>query len=173
MPGFDGTGPRGKGPMIGRGEGYCASYSAPGYANPVPRMGGVATICVTTCPEPPTTRELCRPLTQRVGFDYIRSTGRKQRSSPHPTWNTLLLSGRMRGLCTSMLDGAIKMPSLVAIGEERSGCRRREAQPSALATLASITHGFVERRVSLRAVELSPTLQDFDERTSLSLRGNL
>jgi hypothetical protein len=24
MPGFDGTGPRGRGPMTGRGEGYCA-----------------------------------------------------------------------------------------------------------------------------------------------------
>jgi hypothetical protein len=24
MPGFDGTGPRGKGPMSGHGEGYCA-----------------------------------------------------------------------------------------------------------------------------------------------------
>lgn len=24
MPGFDGTGPRGQGPMSGRGEGYCA-----------------------------------------------------------------------------------------------------------------------------------------------------
>jgi hypothetical protein len=46
MPGFDGTGPRGEGPMTGRGEGYCAlvlpseAGSAPyGYAglqgNPV------------------------------------------------------------------------------------------------------------------------------------------
>jgi hypothetical protein len=24
MPGFDGTGPRGRGPLTGRGEGYCA-----------------------------------------------------------------------------------------------------------------------------------------------------
>jgi hypothetical protein len=24
MPGYDGTGPRGQGPMSGRGEGYCA-----------------------------------------------------------------------------------------------------------------------------------------------------
>jgi len=39
MPGFDGAGPRGKGPMIGCGERYCAGYNAPGYANPVPRMG--------------------------------------------------------------------------------------------------------------------------------------
>ena len=38
MPGFDGTGPQGQGPMTGRGEGYCAvkipeSGQAPyGYA---------------------------------------------------------------------------------------------------------------------------------------------
>jgi len=31
MPGFDGTGPRGMGPMTGRGEGYCAfTIPAPG-----------------------------------------------------------------------------------------------------------------------------------------------
>ena len=35
MPGGDGTGPRGMGPMTGRAAGYCAGYSVPGYANPV------------------------------------------------------------------------------------------------------------------------------------------
>lgn len=34
MPGGDGTGPAGMGPMTGRGAGYCAGYSAPGFANP-------------------------------------------------------------------------------------------------------------------------------------------
>jgi len=29
MPGFDGTGPRGLGPMTGRGEGYCALVLPP------------------------------------------------------------------------------------------------------------------------------------------------
>lgn len=33
MPGGDRTGPAGMGPMTGRGAGYCAGYSAPGYAN--------------------------------------------------------------------------------------------------------------------------------------------
>ncbi len=33
MPRGDGTGPMGMGPMTGRGAGYCAGYSAPGYAN--------------------------------------------------------------------------------------------------------------------------------------------
>ena len=33
MPGFDGTGPRGMGPMTGRGEGYCA------FMFPSPRTG--------------------------------------------------------------------------------------------------------------------------------------
>ncbi len=35
MPRGDGTGPGGMGPMTGRGAGYCAGYSAPGYVNPV------------------------------------------------------------------------------------------------------------------------------------------
>jgi len=39
MPGGDGTGPGGMGPMTGRAAGYCAGYSAPGYANPVGGRG--------------------------------------------------------------------------------------------------------------------------------------
>ncbi|HIE34533.1 MAG TPA: hypothetical protein EYP86_05280 [Candidatus Altiarchaeales archaeon] len=39
MPGGDGTGPLGEGPMTGRKAGFCAGYSMPGYANPVPRLG--------------------------------------------------------------------------------------------------------------------------------------
>lgn len=39
MPAGDGTGPRGMGPMTGRGTGYCAGYGAPGYANPAPGRG--------------------------------------------------------------------------------------------------------------------------------------
>ena len=33
MPGGDGTGPMGAGPMTGRAAGYCAGYGMPGYAN--------------------------------------------------------------------------------------------------------------------------------------------
>jgi hypothetical protein len=33
MPGRDGTGPVGMGPMTGRGAGFCAGYPNPGYAN--------------------------------------------------------------------------------------------------------------------------------------------
>jgi len=39
MPGGDRTGPGGMGPMTGRAAGYCAGYSAPGYANPVAGRG--------------------------------------------------------------------------------------------------------------------------------------
>lgn len=35
MPGGDRTGPRGAGPITGRGAGYCAGYAIPGYMNPV------------------------------------------------------------------------------------------------------------------------------------------
>jgi hypothetical protein len=33
MPFGDGTGPRGMGPMTGRGAGYCAGSGIPGFAN--------------------------------------------------------------------------------------------------------------------------------------------
>lgn len=33
MPRGDGTGPRGLGPMTGRGAGFCTGYRAPGYMN--------------------------------------------------------------------------------------------------------------------------------------------
>ncbi len=39
MPFGDRTGPNGLGPMTGRGAGYCAGYSTPGYANPVGSRG--------------------------------------------------------------------------------------------------------------------------------------
>ena len=34
MPGGDGTGPMGMGPMTGRGAGYCAGNAMPGYTTP-------------------------------------------------------------------------------------------------------------------------------------------
>ena len=39
MPGGDRTGPLGRGPMTGRGAGYCAGYSEPGFAILIPRRG--------------------------------------------------------------------------------------------------------------------------------------
>jgi len=39
MPWGDGTGPMGRGPMTGRGAGFCAGYNVPGYANPVSAWG--------------------------------------------------------------------------------------------------------------------------------------
>ena len=40
MPGGDGTGPMGAGPMTGRGAGFCAGYPVPGYMNPIGGRGG-------------------------------------------------------------------------------------------------------------------------------------
>ncbi len=40
MPGGDGTGPGGMGPMTGRAAGYCAGYPVPGYMNPYGGRGG-------------------------------------------------------------------------------------------------------------------------------------
>lgn len=39
MPGGDGTGPGGMGPMTGRAAGYCAGYPIPGYMNPIGGRG--------------------------------------------------------------------------------------------------------------------------------------
>ena len=39
MPGGDGTGPAGMGPMTGRAAGYCAGYPMAGYMNPIPGRG--------------------------------------------------------------------------------------------------------------------------------------
>jgi hypothetical protein len=36
MPFGDGTGPLGLGPMTGRGAGFCAGYSRPGFASMMP-----------------------------------------------------------------------------------------------------------------------------------------
>ena len=40
MPRGDRTGPAGAGPMTGRGLGYCAGYSTPGFTKGYPRGGG-------------------------------------------------------------------------------------------------------------------------------------
>jgi hypothetical protein len=39
MPRGDGRGPAGAGPMTGRGAGFCAGYSIPGYLNRGPGLG--------------------------------------------------------------------------------------------------------------------------------------
>jgi len=39
MPGGDGTGPGGMGPMTGRAAGYCAGYPVPGFMNAIPGRG--------------------------------------------------------------------------------------------------------------------------------------
>jgi hypothetical protein len=39
MPRGDTTGPFGAGPMTGRGAGFCAGYSLPGYMNPIGGYG--------------------------------------------------------------------------------------------------------------------------------------
>ncbi len=40
MPGGDGTGPNSRGPMTGRGAGFCAGFGMPGHANSGGRGSG-------------------------------------------------------------------------------------------------------------------------------------
>lgn len=47
MPGYDGTGPRGRGPMTGRGEGYCVVEMSDDAVQPEAGLGGQAGAPVT------------------------------------------------------------------------------------------------------------------------------
>ena len=84
MPGFDGTGPRGQGPMTGRGEGYCAlvlplpdEESAPyGYAG----LQGTPVRLETPAPWPPVWRRVVGwlPMEMRLGRAFGRGRGRRR-----------------------------------------------------------------------------------------------
>lgn len=61
MPAFDGTGPRGMGPMTGRGEGYCAiAFPSPGTGRAPYGYVGLAGIPV----------RLARSPVEGVGVSY-------------------------------------------------------------------------------------------------------
>ena len=60
MPGGDGTGPAGMGPMTGGAFGYCAGYPVPGYMNPVRNSISYGV----------------NPIPGRGGFGYGRGWGR-------------------------------------------------------------------------------------------------
>jgi hypothetical protein len=64
MPGFDGTGPRGLGPMTGRGEGYCAiAIPSPGTARAPYGYAGLAGVPVGLALSP----------AEGMGYPYGRS----------------------------------------------------------------------------------------------------
>lgn len=86
MPAFDGTGPRGLGPMTGRGEGYCAlvlpspgttgvPYGYAGLSGAPVRSGyPYETQSVPVTPYPPL---LAWPrLRMRFGWGFVRGRGR-------------------------------------------------------------------------------------------------
>jgi hypothetical protein len=50
MPGYDGTGPRGRGPMTGRGGGYCMLKIPQSYDEPQTGFAGVSGKAVTLLP---------------------------------------------------------------------------------------------------------------------------
>jgi len=79
MPRFDGTGPRGEGPMTGRGEGYCAvrlpdrpGEPAYGYAGLQGRPVGFEMSLASNARFPP---RWPRPVTGR-GLAFRRGRGR-------------------------------------------------------------------------------------------------
>jgi hypothetical protein len=84
MPGFDGTGPRGQGPLTARGEGYCAlvlpsaeEKGAPyGYAG----LQGTPVWLGASAPRPVVWRRLAGwpPIAMRLGRAFRRRQGRRR-----------------------------------------------------------------------------------------------
>ena len=70
MPAFDGTGPRGLGPMTGRGEGYCAvAFPSPGTGRAPYGYAGVAGAAVRPALG-------LRRKTSLRGIRFVRGRGR-------------------------------------------------------------------------------------------------
>ncbi|MBC7231789.1 MAG: DUF5320 domain-containing protein [Chloroflexi bacterium] len=66
MPGFDGTGPRGEGPLTGRGEGYCVlQLPDPASGKPAFGFAGLAGVPVWLYPRLGGALPICQPL---LGF---------------------------------------------------------------------------------------------------------
>jgi hypothetical protein len=85
MPGFDGTGPRGAGPMTGRGEGYCAirlpdepGRPAYGYAGLEGKPVGAGMSEALPARRMPPYRRWPRPV-MRPGLTAGRGPGRSAR----------------------------------------------------------------------------------------------
>jgi len=81
MPGFDGTGPRGLGPMTGRGEGYCAIVlPAPGTGRLPYGYAGLAGTPVQMVTPPvfaaPRARFPATPFGQGLGWHWGQARGR-------------------------------------------------------------------------------------------------
>jgi len=80
MPGFDGTGPRGQGPLTGRGQGYCALVlpedgQAPfGYAGLQGRPVRIEQATAPTGPGSLFPRRSMNPF-RRLGRAYRRGRG--------------------------------------------------------------------------------------------------
>jgi hypothetical protein len=80
MPRFDGTGPRGDGPMTGRGEGYCI-LELPQPDRPVRGYAGLAGMLVrgeTQATRWPPTR-ICPVVAFRRGRSWAARRGRGRR----------------------------------------------------------------------------------------------
>jgi hypothetical protein len=89
MPGFDGTGPRGLGPMTGRGEGYCAialpspgTARAPSAQNRPYGYAGLAGVPVTRAAAPYAPAPYFLGGRPRLGRRFLRGRGRGRGPAP-------------------------------------------------------------------------------------------
>jgi len=82
MPGFDGTGPQGQGPLTGRGEGYCAVRLPDGPEQPAYGYAGLqgTPVQMGTLARPTfgarLARRLCPTAWSRRAFGRGRGAGR-------------------------------------------------------------------------------------------------
>jgi hypothetical protein len=89
MPGFDGTGPRGLGPMTGRGEGYCAialpspgTAMAPSVQSRPYGYAGLAGVPVAPAAAPYAPAPYFLGGRPRLGRRLLRGRGRGRGSAP-------------------------------------------------------------------------------------------
>jgi len=75
MPGFDGTGPRGMGPMTGGGRGFCSPWGIGAASRPYGRFQGMGYgyPYYGAAPAVPGVAPFVPPMTREQELDFLRS----------------------------------------------------------------------------------------------------
>ena len=75
MPGFDGTGPRGMGPMTGGGRGFCSPWGIGAASRPYGRFQGMGYgyPYYGAAPIVPGAAPFVPPMTREQELDFLRS----------------------------------------------------------------------------------------------------
>jgi len=83
MPGYDGTGPRGRGPMTGWGRGYCILKMPQTLNEPIAGFAGLPGEPITIFPRVPHgSAASLEAVRQIIGGPLPKTDGRKGRKRP-------------------------------------------------------------------------------------------